>query len=392
MSVHQHDEDGESLKRGIIALLLALALQVAILAAIVLVPTPHRVGPRVSTRMISQGEFNANRHVLSPEQQARRQQLEEALKKKHDEAQEKKIEKELAQLKGQIVDLPGQPNQPPPDQAKFLSEFNTKVEKESKSRFRTPDYKRAANEPTQASKNAQAQQAPPPPLGGKGGAPGKEQEAKAGKTAAMETERKQQRDRLELALDPSLGAMRNQEATEQVAGNSNRFRQEEGQEAQDKQGGSGPIGPTEPIRVPNMGVLAKMSGAPANDFLPDDIADGEGTFLNSREFKFAPFFNRLKQTVSEHWRPLDELKRRDPTMNIYGGQARTTVVDVVLAQDGSLKSISVQKSCGVDFLDQEAMQAFQRAQPFPNPPKQLVKNGMVEFPFGFHVEFSARMF
>ena len=135
------------------------------------------------------------------------------------------------------------------------------------------------------------------------------------------------------------------------------------------------------IKIPNMGVLAKLSGAPANDFLPDDVQDGEGTFLNSREFKFAPFFNRLKQSVSEHWKPIDELKRRDPSMNIYGGQSRVTVVDVVLSEDGSLISVSVEKSCGVEYLDKEAMEAFHRAQPFPNPPKQLVKNGEVSFPF-----------
>jgi TonB family protein len=51
-----------------------------------------------------------------------------------------------------------------------------------------------------------------------------------------------------------------------------------------------------------------------------------------------------------------------------------------------LKNVSVTRSSGVEFLDKEACEAFQRAQPFPNPPKQLIKDGEISFAFGFHVE------
>src|SRR5262249_7507249 len=147
------DADGKALKRSLYAFLLALVLHALLLVVVALWPAQKRLGPRVETRSISQAQFNANRRVLTPEQQARRQQLEAELKKQHDKAEEKKIEKELAALKGQIVDLPASADQTPPDKARFLSEFNTHAEKESKSRFRTQDYKRAANEPTQAQKN-----------------------------------------------------------------------------------------------------------------------------------------------------------------------------------------------------------------------------------------------
>jgi outer membrane biosynthesis protein TonB len=45
----------------------------------------------------------------------------------------------------------------------------------------------------------------------------------------------------------------------------------------------------------------------------------------------------------------------------------------------------VSKSCGMDALDQEAMQAFEKAAPFLNPPPQLIEQGFVRFAFSFTV-------
>ena len=69
-----------------------------------------------------------------------------------------------------------------------------------------------------------------------------------------------------------------------------------------------------------------------------------------------------------------------------------TVLQVALQPDGSLKSVEVSRSSGVDFLDVEAVAAFRRAGPFPNPPRGLVDGdtGLIDFPFGFHIEFSRR--
>ena len=46
----------------------------------------------------------------------------------------------------------------------------------------------------------------------------------------------------------------------------------------------------------------------------------------------------------------------------------------------------MEKSSGVEFLDDEAVAAFERAQPFPNPPPGLVDHGEVHFTFGFFLE------
>jgi TonB family protein len=118
----------------------------------------------------------------------------------------------------------------------------------------------------------------------------------------------------------------------------------------------------------------------------DDLAQleaGDGTFLNTREWKYAAFFNRLKQAVGAHWDPGGRLHSRDPAGRRFGALDRLTVVDVTLRPDGSLYQIFVAQTSGLDFLDQEAVHAFEQAQPFMNPPAGLVRDGYVHFAFGF---------
>jgi TonB family protein len=81
------------------------------------------------------------------------------------------------------------------------------------------------------------------------------------------------------------------------------------------------------------------------------------------------------------------VRTRDPTGEIFLYKDRYTVVSVILDKGGSVKDVVVNKSCGVDFLDREAISAFRRAQPFPNPPPALLDDrGEIKFTFGFYLE------
>lgn len=132
--------------------------------------------------------------------------------------------------------------------------------------------------------------------------------------------------------------------------------------------------------------LGQGSGSP--DYL-GELDDGDATALNSKKWKFAAFFNRMKSQVREEWHPDHLLSRHDPSGNIYGAKDRVTMLRVSLALDGKVADVSVVKSSGVEFLDEEAMSAFRRAQPFSNPPEQLAEpDGMIRFQFGFVVQIS----
>ena len=126
-----------------------------------------------------------------------------------------------------------------------------------------------------------------------------------------------------------------------------------------------------------------------NDALKD-IEEGEGTFLNTFAFKYASFFNRIKRDVSDNWNPFAAARRHDPSLKeLY--KDRSTRLYVVLDEAGKILSIRINKSSGVDFLDEEAIAAFERCSKFENPPKGMIKESKIEFYFGFEVKLERGM-
>jgi TonB family protein len=183
----------------------------------------------------------------------------------------------------------------------------------------------------------------------------------------------------------------NRTETEEVRGNSDRLRVVPGGVDGAEEASQGRTGtPGVANLLPSQAVLDKITGAAANDVSKlDNVEEGDGTYLNTKEWKYASFFNRVKQSVGMHWNPGAQLRLRDPTGNIYGGRDRYTVLAVTLNDRGQVREIYVEKSCGLDFLDLEAIQSFERAQPFPNPPPGLVQgDSAVHFSFGFFLEMS----
>jgi TonB family protein len=147
-------------------------------------------------------------------------------------------------------------------------------------------------------------------------------------------------------------------------------------------GGGLPAGGA-PALIPTSAQLAHVIGGGTQDAIKD-VDDGEETALNSKKWRFATFFNRVKKQVSEHWHPEEAYRRRDPTGVIYGHQNRYTELRIQLKADGHLANVGVGLPSGLEFLDDEAITAFKEAQPFPNPPRQLLeRDGLITFHFGF---------
>jgi len=138
---------------------------------------------------------------------------------------------------------------------------------------------------------------------------------------------------------------------------------------------------------PKNGVLQKVIPGAFPDYLKD-VDKGNETLLKTKEWKFASFFNRVKRAVAQHWHPDREYSRRDPKGNVYGFKTRTTYLLIVLHPNGSLKKIVLERPSGLTFLDDEAIKAFRKAAPFPNPPKRLVNRTtrQIAFRFGFIFE------
>lgn len=122
-----------------------------------------------------------------------------------------------------------------------------------------------------------------------------------------------------------------------------------------------------------------------NDHL--ELAEADRTMLNSLRSTYWSFFNRMQQRLSQEWRPGVVLRRFDPTGELYGSRDRYTVLSVTLESDGSLRHALVTRSSELDFLDAEAIRAFEACAPFQNVPESMKdENGRVTFRFGFYVD------
>ena len=168
------------------------------------------------------------------------------------------------------------------------------------------------------------------------------------------------------------------------------FRDQEAREAarnqSDTAGGGGGGAPAVPNLRPTPDIIERAVGGGSVDHL-DGVEEGEVTALNSKEWKYASFFNRLKREVAQNWDPNRVLSVRDPTGRKFGVRDRITTVQVTLDANGALAGVLVLDGSGVDALDEEAVRAIRAAQPFPNPPPGLVdaRSRLISFPFNFHV-------
>lgn len=333
---------------------------------------------------------------------------------------------ELKEVKpsGQVVQIapPARPQRP--DKAKFLSEFDSKVEQETQARIKSPKSGRPGAPAPLALPAPRTALAPKPPTPKKP-APGiPAQPTKttppvrpaAPKTATAVPPEARPKATAQPAkpnppsvadakapaslttpspLDPS-----GEKPKTALAPTSDPARE--------------PAEPNAPGAEPNEGALTLPPGqridlAPSADVLqralraggggqgggqafPDrlkGIKEGDNTFLNTKEWKGASFFNRVKAAVAQKWNPAEVYARRDPQGDRYGIKDRYTGLHVTLNGDGSLRHLRVSSPSGVDFLDEEAVGAFEAAQPFPNPPDAVKdKDGLIRFSFGFYFEVS----
>jgi len=118
--------------------------------------------------------------------------------------------------------------------------------------------------------------------------------------------------------------------------------------------------------------------------------EGDVNLVNSRSFRFWAFFDRVKSQVRAEWDPATVYRSRDPSGKVFGSRDRYTILAVVLGSDGAIRQLEVVHPSGLDFLDEEASRAFLAAGPFPNPPSGLIDDrGLIVFRFGFLLEFGS---
>jgi TonB family protein len=323
----------------------------------------------------------------------------------------------------QVVDIEATGKKEAPKDARFLGETDNVVERETVSRFARKDFDRTLAQPSQAQVAA-----PVPPSPGSSGSEGARAEAaRAGGGAAQEGApgpaapgapggsglRPGAPGARHLArLDPAARPDPGTDTTVTLGGDgvarsfrphaappqgtaSPQARGEGGEgglggaDLLHGEGGGGGTAPRRsgsgpPVLSPSAAFYDKLGGGPFADHI-QGVDVGDATVLNTRAWAFAGYMNRVKAAVAYAWDPEPEMHARDPRGDRFFYKERATVLSVTLDDRGGLREARVLQSSGLDFLDEIAVQAFQKAQPFHNPPAALVPEGTFSFAFTFFV-------
>jgi protein TonB len=125
-----------------------------------------------------------------------------------------------------------------------------------------------------------------------------------------------------------------------------------------------------------------------NDYL-EEVPLGDLTELNTTEYKFYGFYHRIRQKLEQFWgRSIQEtaegLLRNG--RNLAAGEDHITSLRITLSEDGEVLHVEVMGTSGVKELDDAAIESFNQAGPFPNPPKEMVSGGQVILEWGFVVK------
>ena len=298
------------------------------------------------------------------------------LEKQEEQRKAEEVKKEVESVKapGQVVDVPAPREERRPDDARFASEHDVTVDRETKK------YGKFDEKARQGDSSGQADQSRP-------------ETPRSPETNRRLAMREPQLGRVGRTPGPPAPPRAEEHAGSQYGAPSPGPPSPEGSVA--PLGKNAPDAPsggaTQPgglaALMPSDQQLARAIGTGTQDALKD-VDDGDETALNSKRWKFSSFFNRVKRQVADHWHPEEAYRRRDPTGAVYGSKNRLTILRVQLRPDGSLANVALEQASGVDFLDDEAIEAFKQAQPFLNPPRQLIDNGVINFRFGFLFELS----
>ena len=117
------------------------------------------------------------------------------------------------------------------------------------------------------------------------------------------------------------------------------------------------------------------------------MKEGEVSALNTKEFVFYSYFDRVRKQLDQAWQPI----LRENIQRIFKAGRRlashadfVTKTLVTLNQKGEIVRVQLLEESGTHDLDQAAVDALNKAGPYPNPPKGLIDaSGLVQIRWDF---------
>jgi protein TonB len=126
-----------------------------------------------------------------------------------------------------------------------------------------------------------------------------------------------------------------------------------------------------------------------SDYLKD-VERGAETLLSTREFVYYSFYARIRRQLNQHWggKVREKIaKILKEGRSIASSDDKVTRLMITLNRKGQLVKVQVLSDSGVRDLDDAAVEAFQEAAPFPNPPAGIVESdGTIKIRWDFILE------
>ena len=136
------------------------------------------------------------------------------------------------------------------------------------------------------------------------------------------------------------------------------------------------------------GDLQSQGLSASNDYV-EEMTLGDFTHLNTVEFKHYGFFHRIRQKLEQFWgRSIQEKAHAvfRQGRRLPASQDLITSLQITLNEEGQIIAVKILGTSGVKELDDAAIESFNQAGPFPNPPKDLLVNGKAVIEWGFVVK------
>jgi len=130
-------------------------------------------------------------------------------------------------------------------------------------------------------------------------------------------------------------------------------------------------------QTPPRGSRATAAEASTTNDNLEDAKDDLITRLNTREYKYAGYYHRIKEQLNQWWVPKVQekfTKLMQQGRTIASTENKVTSLIIVLNDKGNLVNVQLLAASGVRDLDDAAVEAFRSAAPFPNPPKGMIES------------------
>ena len=140
-------------------------------------------------------------------------------------------------------------------------------------------------------------------------------------------------------------------------------------------------------KSPETGSKATQGIHSTNDHL-SDIPLGDLTQLNTVEYKYYGFYHRIRQKLEQFWGRSIHSKAAQMARNgrqLALSDEFITALRITLDREGEIIAIRILGASGIRELDDAAVESFNEAGPFPNPPKDLLVDGKVTLEWNFVV-------